>query len=435
MHAPKEVIASHHLDWRPLVLESHMNGRVRSKAVKVNGVGASAQLPAGVVHIGVDVTPSSLVNFDAEQVATSLTSEAEARLLLERQFVLLAQRWWDEYAAIRPSHRRRLVKLFASDENATRKPVCVCLQRVKPGRALETPREAARFVSLLPYQRREMSGGLDTGAAVRWEQWSSTHAFLCAGQGDVEDHALLLVGLLLEFGLNAFICLGTKQCEEEGDDDEQFTGESAYAWAMVPADDGIIWFWDPITGKQHQHWRVHDHQRFGEQPNHPFVTVDCVFNETLFAANAQPSNHVQDCSFDLSNESDWKRLSSDVVLDLRQHHAASQPITLQSIPLDVHAASEMLEREFRALIKEEFKAAIKHMIPTGHSFKGFPFEMRTLNAGEALRECMSSFVGQDILDAHGDQVWHAVRCRVYTYPENVIVVWMMLACRYLTVST
>lgn len=38
--------------------------------------------------------------------------------------------------------------------------------------------------------------------------------------GDVEDHAMLLCSLLLGFGLDSWICIGT-------------TGEGAHAWVMT----------------------------------------------------------------------------------------------------------------------------------------------------------------------------------------------------------
>ena len=113
-----------------------------------------------------------------------------------------------------------------------------------PPRVLSSPQEAARFVSLLPYERADMSTEMG-----RQETWHSLHTFVsrqrglmeflpppsliphsvgsvcgrdtsasthtplmnvppfCAG--GVESHAQLLCSLLLGFGLNAYMCLGT----------------------------------------------------------------------------------------------------------------------------------------------------------------------------------------------------------------------------------
>lgn len=67
--------------------------------------------------------------------------------------------------------------------------------------------------------------------------------------GDVEDHAMLLCSLLLGFGLDAWICIGT-------------TGEGAHAWVMTINNEAEskssklskmhggrkITFWESLTG-------------------------------------------------------------------------------------------------------------------------------------------------------------------------------------------
>ena len=72
-----------------------------------------------------------------------------------------------------------------------------------PGRELNGPRYAARFVALIPFKREiSLSGG-------RINRWHSNLATLCRLEGDVEDHAVLLCSLLLGWGLNAYVALGT----------------------------------------------------------------------------------------------------------------------------------------------------------------------------------------------------------------------------------
>jgi hypothetical protein len=73
---------------------------------------------------------------------------------------------------------------------------------VMSGRLIDTPTQAARFVSLLPHEvARGVGRGRDGGAKV--EQWSHPHTTLSRGCGDVEDHASLLCGLFLGLGLDA----------------------------------------------------------------------------------------------------------------------------------------------------------------------------------------------------------------------------------------
>ena len=95
----------------------------------------------------------------------------------ERLFLIYAKQWWREFLQIRSSHTNRLVKIFAQDECATNRPVCAFVRPLHAGRLLDSPRQAARFVSLLGYEHTQSVGG---GKA---EMWSSLHAFLCKGKG------------------------------------------------------------------------------------------------------------------------------------------------------------------------------------------------------------------------------------------------------------
>ncbi len=58
--------------------------------------------------------------------------------------------------------------------------------------------------------------------------------FVCVQ--DCEDHAVLLCSLLLGFGLNAFVCVGTK------------AKGAAHSWVMTLAPDGLVTFWESLTG-------------------------------------------------------------------------------------------------------------------------------------------------------------------------------------------
>ncbi len=88
------------------------------------------------------------------------------------------------------------------------------------------------------------------------------------GCGDSEDHAVLLCNLLLGFGLDAYVCVGTNS-------------EGSHAWVMTrhPPQNGTqrVDFWESLTGqKMHsQDPRVH---RF-------YRTIGSVFNNRGFYAN------------------------------------------------------------------------------------------------------------------------------------------------------
>ena len=56
---------------------------------------------------------------------------------------------------------------------------------------------------------------------------------------DVENHAALLCSLLLGFGMNAYVCLGTKN------------KSSPHAWvATIGSDDGAVTFWESLSSNR-----------------------------------------------------------------------------------------------------------------------------------------------------------------------------------------
>lgn len=133
----------------------------------------------------------------------------------ERLFLVYAKQWWREFLEIRPSHQSKMVKIFAQvcghlggaganrnlnntqasactsvelshyrslcpqDENGVNRPVCSYVRVLRAGRLLESPRHAARFVSLLAYQRAPVVGG-----GSKQEQWCTLMAFLCRQKVD-----------------------------------------------------------------------------------------------------------------------------------------------------------------------------------------------------------------------------------------------------------
>lgn len=148
-----------------------------------------------------------------------------------------ANEWWNDYKLIRNSHKTRLVKIFAETDDreaSVYKPVCSLVQPMIADRLLDTPLHAARFVSLIPFQRLEAPG------AEKVEVWHSMQSFLARGCGDSEDHSVLLCNLLLGFGLEAYICIGTNS-------------EGSHAWVitrMISEASGKVkvQFWESLTG-------------------------------------------------------------------------------------------------------------------------------------------------------------------------------------------
>ncbi|XP_072902913.1 centrosomal protein of 76 kDa isoform X2 [Hemitrygon akajei] len=429
--------------------------------VHKDSLGTESKVPVGILNLKLEIYPHLIQPLSQEVVDTQLTLERQKSAEKERLYLIYAKQWWREYLQIRPSHNTRLVKIFAQDENGINRPVCSYIKPLRAGRLLDTPRQAARFVNVLGYERATTVGG-----GSKQEQWCTLLSFLCKGKGDCEDHATLLCSLLLGFGLDAYVCVGTK------------ARRVPHTWVMTYGTSGNVVFWESLTGCRYVHQPVNpDDPPLVEQPKraYPYCSIGCLFNHQSFYANCQPSDTVELCHFDLNDESKWKPMSTEAI---RSVCAPGSSISLPPFPplcaptIDAAVASNEIELALRGLISEhrkdlglntvwddnlsyllspalaayeierttgvsagneEFQDAIKRAVPDGHTFKGFPIHFVHRNPRRAFATCLRSPFCEEIICCRGDQVRLAVRVRVYPYPESACAVWIMFACKYRSV--
>jgi centrosomal protein CEP76 len=331
---------------------------------------------------------------------------------------------------------------------------------MRTGRLLDSPRQAARFVSLIGYNRLMPSFGI----SEKSEQWLHLHTFLVKNRGDCENHSILLCNLLLGFGLDAYVCVGTK------------IKNQPHTWVVTLSYDyNEVVFWESLTGNRYLHLFINPDDPPLDKNiviKHPYKTVGCIFNHRTFYANMQSLANVDTCNFNLKDQSKWKAMSEDAITTVCTPSFVS---TIPYLPplcqnqLDATLISNDLERQLRALVvlhrqeiglntqwddhlsyilnpalssyetervtgvsigNEEFDQAIKLAIPDGHSFKAFPIQFTHRNSRKAFAACLKSSICEEIITCRGDQVKLAVRCKIFTYPESTIAVWIMFACRY-----
>uniref|UniRef100_A0A8C5QYR8 Centrosomal protein of 76 kDa n=1 Tax=Leptobrachium leishanense TaxID=445787 RepID=A0A8C5QYR8_9ANUR len=452
------LVSSHFLEWRSIL--GAENGET-SLAVELLGVGAECKVSVGVLNVKLELYPPLSKVLSPDILKTQLSIERQKTAEKERLFLVYAKQWWREYLQIRPSHNTRLVKIFAQDENWVNRPVCSYVRSLRAGRLLDTPRQAARFVSVLGFEKAPVVGG-----GGKQEQWCTLLAFLCRNKGDCEDHCNLLCSLLLGFGLDAYVCVGTK-------------GKGlAHTWVMTYGTDGTVTFWESLNGHRYVHKPINpDAPPMVEQPKpeYPYNCIGCIFNHQHFLANCQASDSVELCVFDLNDESRWKPMSEEAI------KSVCSPGSITSLPpfpplccsmTDAAAESNDIELQLRALVSEyrkdlglttvwedhlsylltpalasyeierttgissgneEFQDAIRRAVPDGHTFKGFPIHFVHRNARRAFATCLRSPFCDEIISCRGDQIRLAVRVRVFSYPESACAVWIMFACKYRSV--
>lgn len=452
------LVSSYFLDWRTVLSAS--NGRT-NVSVELLGVGSECKVPVGVLNLKLELYPPLTETLSTDVITTQHSLERQRTAEKERLFLVYAKQWWQEFLEIRPAHQSKLVKIFAQDENGVNRPVCSYVRVLRAGRLLESPRQAARFVSLLAQERAPVVGG-----GVRQEQWCSMMAFLCRNKGDCEDHATLLCSLLLGFGLDAYVCVGTK------------AKNIPHTWVMTCGTDGSVTFWESFTAHRYLHHPIDpDAPPMVPQPKptYPYRTTGCVFNHKTFLANCQPSDAVELCMFDFADCSRWKAMSEEAIRSVCVPGSTSSlPPTppLCSPSVLPNEASNQLELEMRYLLaehrkdlglatvwddhlsyllsaalsayelerctgvscgNEEFQDAVRRAVPDGHTFKGFPIHFLHRNARRAFATCLRSLFCEEIVCCRGDHVRLAVRVRVFAYPESACAVWIMFACKYRSV--
>lgn len=433
----REILSTKSIEWRAMLSNPSL-----SFPIELQGLGTRSKLSVGALYLQIDMMPKTrrsdfisdrLVN---EQINLEKKYERE----VAHSFFEYSNEWWKDYKQIRSGNDKRLVKIYAETEDGTFKPVSSLIQPMRTNRLIDSPLQAARFVSLIPFERCENPGG------TRSEVWHSMHTFLTKGKGDCEEHALLLAGLLLGFGLDAYVCLGS-------------SGEGPHAWVLTLG--GKNMFWESLTGQRLNvdDPRVH---RF-------YRKVGCVFNHKHFYGNIQADDVVSNTCWDLHNETLWKPMAGDI---LERLVGTSKLVPLLPPIPDVTSEELRLENEVKKLISsyrerndllthwddelsyllspalvnyeldriggvtygnEEFQQSIKRYVPEGHTFKAFPSQFLGLKPNEIMNGFCKNSVGIDVLQTRGDTVRFAIRIKVVAYPEEISAVWAMLAVRFRSV--
>ena len=433
----KEIIATKNIEWRLMLTTPSL-----SFPVELSGCGPKSKISTGVLFFQMDIMPrAKRSDFVSDRLVNEqLGLEKKYEREVAHGFFEYSNEWWKDYKQIRAGYDKRLVKIYAETEDGTYKPVSTLVQPLKTNRMLDSPLQASRFVSLIPFERSENPGG------SRNEVWYSMHSFLSKKSGDCEEHAILLAGLLLGFGLDVYVCLGS-------------SGDGPHAWVVCLGP--RVTFWESLTGQRIpvDDPRVH---RF-------YRKVGCVFNHQSFYANIQVDDIVANTSWDLHNEGMWKAMAPEMLGGL----VGTSKLLPLLPPISNPQSEEIrIEGELRKMVKEmrergdllthwdddlayllspalanyeldriggvtfgneEFQQSIKRYVPEGHTFKAFPTQFSHLNSNEMMGAMARASIAVDILQTRGDTVRFALRIKVIAYPEEICAVWIMLAVRYRSV--
>ncbi|XP_069999225.1 centrosomal protein of 76 kDa [Penaeus vannamei] len=442
--AVKNLVSVYKLEWRSLLAQT--SGQEKF-VCQLMGIG-NEQIPVGLLDIHVSLIPSVDSCLPGSAVSTYLEKVNTCFGERRRLFISYARQWWREYTEAGTNFASRPVRIFAMDENGRNRFVCEYVRQLEAGHALRSPEEAARWVSIIPTKPVHQM------PADRSSHWYTLPVSVMAQSLNVESKCSLLCSLLLGFGLDAWVCVGT------------FSSGVQHTWVMTRGPYTAITFWESSTGCRYVY-------KLGQKAGHDYGTVGSIFNHEHFYASVQVTDRIGYCNFTVEDENAWKRMLPNATSSMIQ----KEPCMVKILPptCDAEGRSSLVEMQIKILMTEyrvdfglsttfddhlshiltpalwsyerkavdntgddhreakgaeHFSAALMHTIPEGHTFKAYPLHFMHHSPQRAFNLIMSSSIGREIVGCRGDKVCFAVRAITINYPENMFLTWLMVACSY-----
>ena len=269
--------------------------------------------------------------------------------------------------------------------------------------------DAFKFVSSIPRESKETIDG------KRIEQWNTFRTFLAHGAGDIENHSILLCSLLLGFGLEAYIAIGTLK-------DEHRIGHESHVWVLNCLRDKdltlkSVYFWETTTGERME---ISNSKVFRK-----YKSISCVISKEKFYANIQNEDLIQKTSFEFGNKKCWKSMDED---SLKLLLPSNFPIGLIS-NADPDVIAERIEGKLKEyVIKYKSDITFNDQLSC---LLGFHLEMN--NPSNANRCIVHSSDKERVVEEmmiEGRYILNSkeigIRARVIAYPENIFSISLIM---------
>ncbi|KRW98306.1 hypothetical protein PPERSA_02083 [Pseudocohnilembus persalinus] len=257
---------------------------------------------AGYLELSLDLYPKieSRKQLTEREIQTQLTKEVEFKDIDTKEFYEFSKVWWNNFKKNYKGFENRIIKLYTQNELGMYIPshsyVC-CLRNIN---GIDSPEQAARFVSLIPYKFKEKELG------VKKEIWMKFSNILNQRGGDYHDHATLLCSLLLGFNLDAYVVCGSNS-------------KGQFQWVLVKQkeikkDKQLIYYYNPMNGKKYLQ------SEMGDDEKQIFQKVGCVFNNKQFYANIQNYDYAVACDFQFQKKDKWHAFDEAQLAKIRPYN-------------------------------------------------------------------------------------------------------------------
>ena len=173
------------IDFRYALMHSGDFISVELLPCELDGINMGCSSGVLFLRLSLENLPGEKITgiLDPHEVEEVMTRDINRMSEENREFYHIARTWWARIKKVYPYIEGRSLKVLAKDESGQHRFVCSYLAPIQPPRELNGPRFAARFVSLLAYNRRTVSL---LGGTRSEDSWRAPHAFLSCRQGDVE---------------------------------------------------------------------------------------------------------------------------------------------------------------------------------------------------------------------------------------------------------
>ena len=454
-----ELITTQYIDYRSVLIHGKLTQSIQlySHDMLLNQYST-----IGVIQCDSEILPLKLpsqhnikpVFNESDTVHKHICTQQQLYNTVITKFNTYIKSYWNEYIAINPDiHNKRLIKLYGTSEHCNHSTelnhysipqnqfVCQFIQPLYTNRLLCTPSHCQRYVKLIAYKSNISLGGEHKSI------WYNSNTVTSLQSCDTDNHTILLCNLLLGFQLDCYVCIGSTINSE--------------MTSFVLMRDGInnIWIYDAVNGTK---YRIED-----TATNIPYKSIYCIFNHKSYYSNIQQNDHIISCNYMLENATHWKSMSTQAINLLPKLHSTC---TLQSTHNQLMELEYKLELQVKQLLTayrhdvckldtvydsdveyilqvaldqyeldriytqqpssntyNEFELCIKHVIPVDHTFSAVPLHCTSIDTNQLMNRILSNNNSSDIVIHTEYNTRHALRIKLYSYPENIYSVWMLLA--------
>lgn len=265
----------------------------------------------GVLYLKVGGLLSFHAEWSNDESVNMLLSQKQTIIATKSRQVFHAVKvFWSRLQEEYPFLQDRPLRFMIEDECGRLRYIGSNLAPIYSSRQLQGSSFAARFVSLIPYRKVI---GLSGGRVLRCQ---SPFSMLCSLKGDVEDHCFLLCNLLLGWGLQAYIALGSLQSTEPSPFASTIPGsgsnssnpstnsiaQTMHTW-VVTFQEGQWIFWESLTG---QTLTFQAHQRDCLKDSH-FGQLWALISPSDYWVNVQRDAQVVSTQLDMTEPRFWQR--------------------------------------------------------------------------------------------------------------------------------